>query len=129
VAKSSPDTTTSVAGASCGVTNVTSQITASLSGFRYNSASKLYLQGVTVTNNGPALTGPVYLALDSLSAGATLSGAAGETTCAAPLGAPYVLVNDGLASGQTVTVRLQFSTTTGPPILYTPQFLNGAGQP
>jgi hypothetical protein len=128
-AKTSPDTTTTVTGSSCGVTNVTAQITTTVSGFRYNSATQLYLQSVTATNNGSALTGPVYLALDSISPGATLSGALGATSCSVPTGAPYVSLNNGLAPGQTVTLRLQFATTSGPPILYTPQYLNGAGQP
>jgi hypothetical protein len=125
--KHSSDASTTVASG-CGVSDVTAQMTTSLSGFRYDSQTQTYTQGLTVTNNGVALTGPFYVVLGSLSAGATVSGAAGDTTCAAPVGAPYVEVSNGMAAGQTVTIHLQFITSAGPPITYDPSYVNGTGK-
>ena len=109
-------------------TNVTPQITTQLSGFRYNRLNQTYAQGLSVTNNGPALNGPVYVALDSLSAGATLTGALGTTQCASPAGSAYALVsNTGIGAGQSLTLTVQFTSQAGPPFLYTPRYLAGTG--
>lgn len=114
--------------ASTAKTDVTSQMQTTLSGFRYNRISGAYLQGLVVVNNGAAISGPVYLALDSLTAGTTLSGAAGLTQCALPANSPYILLsNTGIGGGQSVTLTLQFSSQSGPPFVYTPRYLAGNG--
>jgi FG-GAP-like repeat/Bacterial Ig-like domain (group 3)/Divergent InlB B-repeat domain/FG-GAP repeat len=109
-------------------TNVTPQITSQVSGFRYNRLTQNYSQGLTVTNNGAAVNGPVYVALDSLTAGATLVAALGATKCAAPTGSPYVLLsNIGIDAGQSLTLTLQFTSAAGPPFVFTPRYLAGTG--
>ena len=108
--------------------DVTSQMKTTLSGFRYNRITNTYLQSLTVTNNGAAVSGPVYVALDSLTAGAALVGAAGTTQCALPMGSPYVLLNKtGIGGGQSLTLTLQFMSAAGPPFVYTPRYLEGNG--
>ena len=71
-------------------------------------------QSVSLVNASVnAITGPVSLALDLLTAGVTLVNAAGVTACAPPTGSPYVDVNvgeDGVWSpGERVDVVLQFA--------------------
>ena len=108
-------------------TNVTSQMNTTVSGFRYNRITQNYLQSLTVTNNGAALSGPVYVALDSLNGNATLVGSLGTTQCAAPVGSPYVLLSNGIGAGRTLTLTLQFTSAAGPPFIYTPRYLAGSG--
>jgi len=113
--------------ASTAKTNVTAQMSTTLSGFRFNRITSTYSQSLTVNNLGAAVAGPVYVALDSLTAGATLSGA-GQTQCATPAGSPYVLVSpSGIGAGQSVTITLQFTGAGGPPFIYTPRYLAGNG--
>ena len=95
--------------------NVTAQMTTTLSGFRYNRLTGVYLESLTVANNGGALSGPVYVALDSLTTGAILTGAAGTSQCALPTGSPYLLISgSGIGTGQTLTLALQFTGDGGP---------------
>jgi hypothetical protein len=108
-------------------TNVTSQMTSTVSGFRYNRFTHYYLQSLTVTNNGATLSGPVYVALDSLTGNATLVGSLGTTQCAAPVASPYVLLSNGLGAGQSISLTLQFTSAAGPPFIYTPRYLAGSG--
>jgi hypothetical protein len=105
--------------------NVTAQMSTAVSGFRYHRITQIYTQSLTVTNNGAALGGPVYVALDSLDGGA-VSGALGTTQWALPPGSPYVLVSaSGIDAGQSLTLTLAFTAPAGPPVIYTPRYLAG----
>jgi hypothetical protein len=78
---------------------------------------------VHISNDGTsAVPGPVYLAVDNLSANATLLGAAGTTAALAPLGSPYVLVDLGgdglLRPHETKTVQLHFADPTGADVTF-----------
>jgi hypothetical protein len=109
-------------------TDVTNQFSIVRSGFRFDTATQRYLQTVTITRTASGtVAGPYALAVESLSAGATLYAAAGKTTCVAP-GSPYVTVNEGgiWVSGQKVTVTLQFVNPANTGISYTPAILAGA---
>src|SRR5271165_891718 len=109
-------------------TNVTPQITTQLSGYRYNRLTQIYAQGLTVSNNGAAVNGPIYVALDTLTTGTTLVAALGASQCASPAGSPYVLLsNTGIGAGQSLTLTLQFTSAAGPPFVYTPRYLAGTG--
>ncbi len=109
--------------------SVSGQLQSALSGYRYNRLTGTYSQGLTVTNSGAAISGPLYLVLDSLTAGATLVGSQGHTQCALPAGSPYILLTSGgIGAGQSLTFRLQFSSASGPPpFIYTPRYLAGSG--
>lgn len=64
--------------------------------FILNHRNGHVFEDVTVSNEGEtAIAYPLYLALDNLSANATLLNAAGTTTVLAPLGSPYVEVRNG----------------------------------
>lgn len=97
-------------------------------GYRYDYTTQRFTQTVTITRtaSGP-LAGPFALAVESLSANATLYGAAGTTTCIAP-GSPYVVLNPGAnwTTGQTVAVTLQFVNPSRAGITYTPAVLAGS---
>jgi hypothetical protein len=98
-------------------------------GFSFNRKTSAYSQTVTVTNTlNSAITNPVYLVVGNLQSNATLTNSAGTTVATDP-GSPYVSVSPtGLAAGQSVTVTLQFSKTSGS-IAYTADPINTATQP
>jgi hypothetical protein len=90
-----------------------------------------------LNTSSSAIVGPVSIALDSLTAGATLLNAAGVTLCAAPAGSPYLNIDLGSDSvwspGERVDFVLEFaheSTAQGKKpvkITYTQRVLAGAG--
>ncbi|BCU77541.1 hypothetical protein [Luteolibacter sp. LG18] len=102
-----------------------------LGGIVRDRRTGLYAQQVTITNNnaGP-LAGPFFLALDGLSANASLSNAGGTTSVYAPLGAPYIAVpGSTLAPGASAIVSLQFTNPSNGAITYTARLLNSAPTP
>jgi phosphatidylinositol-3-phosphatase len=102
------------------------------SGFIRDRRTGHYVQQVTVTNTGTtALTGPVFVILDSLSAGATLVNATGVTNNP-PAGSVYVSVpgiGGALAPGASAAVILDFTDPTNQGIAYTPRVLHGNVNP
>lgn len=108
--------------------DVTSQFSIVRGGFRLDPATQRYLQTVTITRTASGtMMGPFAFALENLSSNATLYNASGTTSCIAP-GSPYVVVNAGgiWATGQKITVTLQFVNPAGQGITYTPAVLNGS---
>lgn len=116
-------------------TNVTPQVSATMSNFAYNRATKLYTGTLTITNNGPAITGNFDVALTNiiagvadtsaiaqntgLTTGVTLTNATGQNN-----GSPMLRVStSGLAAGATTTVTLQFTNSSSNQINFTPTFL------
>ncbi len=110
-------------------TDVTSQVTVFRGGFYYNRFTKRYSQTVTVKNtSSTAITGPLSLALDNLTAGAAAINAAGTTQYAPPAGSPYFTVQAGsLSPGATTSLFLQLTNTSGSQINYMPRILAGPG--
>lgn len=98
-------------------------------GIALNRATNLWVQTDTLTNTtAAAIAGPIYLALDSLIATATLTNGTGVTTRVAPLGSPYVQVlgaGGSLAPGASVSTVLLFANPTRAGILYTGRVLSG----
>ena len=73
--------------------------------------------------------GPIFLALDDLSANVTLANSDGDTQVLAPLGSPYVTVRAGggeeaLNPHQSISVDLQFIDSSASAISYTARVLN-----
>jgi phosphatidylinositol-3-phosphatase len=100
-------------------------------GFIVDPAGNYVRQTVHITNNGNTpVFGPVFLALDGLTAGVTLANSEGDTQVLAPLGSPYVAVSaGGLGEGvllphQSTSVELQFLDPAAAAITYTPRVLN-----
>jgi CSLREA domain-containing protein/uncharacterized repeat protein (TIGR01451 family) len=111
-------------------TDATAQLTAVRSGFRLNTTTHQYQQTVTLTNKtAQTLTGPFAFVVDGLSAGSTLFGPAGTTSCAAPSGSPYVTIpqpsGNNWNAGQSVTVGLNFVDPGNTGITYTLRVLAG----
>jgi hypothetical protein len=117
-----------VGGSNCSA-NLTSQLTVKPGGFVYDRTHQQFVQTVTLTNNGPTITGPVSYALDSLSANASLVSPSGYTSCATPANSPLadtgICPNSPLAMGGSVTFFVRFTDPTMASISYTPRVLAG----
>jgi hypothetical protein len=110
--------------------NATASVTITRSGFSYSPILKRYAQTLTLTNTGAsAITGPIYVVLDSLSSNASVYTPSGSTGCAAPLGSPYISIAGPLSTGASTTVVLHFTDPTNATISFTTRVLAGAGQP
>ena len=98
-------------------------------GFVFHRDTQTYSQVVHIRNDGTsAISEPLWLVLDNLSANATLSNADGTTAVLAALGSPYVSVpvgGDGVLHPQEVkTVHLEFLSASGDPITYATRVLD-----
>lgn len=122
--------TLDIAGPAC-ATDVTDRIAFTLGGFRQNLATGRWQQTITLRNSSSTnIGGPISIALQNVSANATLYNTSGSTRCAIPLGRPYVSVNLGglgaLAPGQAATATLEFTNTSpSQAITYSPRVLAG----
>lgn len=109
------------------VRDVTSQVAVHPGGFLYNRSTHQFVQTVTVTNNGPAIAGPIALVLDDLTSGVTLANASGSTSATSPAGQPSINLPLGstgtLGAGQAVTVQLVFTDPGYHPIGYVSDLL------
>ncbi len=110
-----------------------SQISLTRSGFRFNRLTGRFVQMVTLKNTSTgSIQGPVSLVLDSLSVNARLFNQTGVTTCAVPLGSPYIDVNVGsdnvLSANESATVILEFTNSGTQGITYNTRALTGSGQ-
>lgn len=112
-----------------GAADLSSQFTVTRGGFRFDHTLNRFVQLVTLTNNGSAVTG-LYLALDNLPAGVTLANGSGITTCNSPLGDAFITATAGTVqpSGR-VAVTLQFLNPSMGAISYATRVLGGAGAP
>jgi Calcineurin-like phosphoesterase len=97
-------------------TDISAQISAKTGNLVYSRATRLYSGNLTITNNGGAITAPVAVALNSLTAGVTLANAVGSYNSA-----PYTTVSaSGLAAGASITVPVSFSNPANAAINFTP---------
>jgi hypothetical protein len=115
--------------ASCAcATDVTTSIAFTYGGITLNPTTRRYVQTVTLKNKtSSAISGPISLVLDNLSAGVTLYGATGTTSLMLPAGRPYMNANVNLAAGQSVSIQLQFANSGNAPFTYQARVLAGAG--
>lgn len=115
------------------LTALPSSVQVTRGAYVYDRRSQQYSQQVQLTNAGTTpVPAPLLLALDGLSANATLFNPAGTTVNLAPLGSPYVSVPIGgtvLAPGQTASVTLVFVNPTRAAINYTARVLAGTPAP
>jgi phosphatidylinositol-3-phosphatase len=98
-------------------------------GFVFHPNSQTYSQVAHIANDGTSpIPEPLWLALDNLSANATLFNADGTTEVLAPLGSPYVSVpvgGDGILHPHEVkTVNLEFLNPSGGSITYATRVLD-----
>ena len=97
-----------------------------------NKLGERLKQTVVVQNTSTIpVAGPVSLVIDALPVNVTLFGAEGQTTCAAPLGSPFVTINAGtdgvLTPGERVTLTLAFVNPLRKGITYATRVLAGPG--
>ena len=110
-------------------TDVSSQVSVTRGGFRFNFTTHQFIQADTLTNNSAsAIAGPIYLVLDNLSANVSLANATGVTANVAPLGSPFITVvtsSGSLAPGAQVSINLLFNDPPKSPITYNTRVLAG----
>ena len=96
---------------------VSTLFSATIGGFVYNRATRLYTGDLTITNTGAAnFTGTLGVALNNLTSGVTLTNAAGTYNSA-----PYVTAStSGLVAGASITIPLTFSDSSNAKINFTP---------
>lgn len=110
--------------------DATASFSITRSGFSYSPILKRYAQSVSLTNTtASAISGPIYLVLDGLSSNASVYNANGDTSCAAPLGSPYIAIAGTLGASASTTVVIQFTNPPNTAISYSPRVLAGTGQP
>jgi hypothetical protein len=110
--------------------DMSAPVTVTRGGFSFNFGNGRFQQKVTIQNTGAnSIAGPISLALDNLSANATLANANGLTSCAAPSASPYIAVvaGSGLAPGASASVVLQFTRAGSAGITYNTRVLAGSG--
>ena len=104
-------------------------IVVSRGGFVLDRRTNAFVQVDTLTNTTTSpIAGPIYLALDNLSANATLPGRNGITINTAPSGSAYVQVvspGSSLAPGASITATLSFSNPSRAAISYSTRVLAG----
>ena len=97
----------------------------------YDPSHKIYVQQVTLTNNGStAVKGPLFFILEDLPAGVTLVNKSAATACFAPIGSRYVgalPAGSSLAPNTTAVLLLGFSDPSGAAISYTPLVVGSLG--
>lgn len=98
------------------------------SGFLLNRRTNRLVQAVVVKNiDTVPITGPVRIALDSLSSNTTLANSTGTTVNNAPTGSPYITVSAGdLAPGASATVEFQFTKPATGGVTYTARTVTGS---
>jgi hypothetical protein len=77
------------------------------------------------------ISGPVSFVIGDLSGHATLLNMAATTTCAEPIGSPYIKVDVGINavfdSRERATLTLEFNNPSAQAITYTPRILARPG--
>ena len=117
----------------CMAEDVTSSVSISRSGFRYNFGTQSFDQTLTLVNNAAtSLAGPLSLVFDNLSSAVIANETAysqfGSTSCTYPRLSVYLnVLSSALAPGQSVAVPIQFKLTGNAGITYTSRVLSGKG--
>ena len=110
------------------VSNYGVSISVTRGGFTYNSATKHFIQKVTLTNtSSTAVPGAISLVLTGLSSNATLNNATGTTVNLSPLGSPYLNSVGSLAPQASVILTLDFLNPSKAAITYTTAIYAGPG--
>ncbi len=111
------------------VEDISSRLSVSRGGFRYDHATQHYFQAVTIANTGLYdLQGPFSLVLDNIR-NATLVNKTG-LTATVPAGRPYLaLAGSILKVGAKVTIYLEFNNPYNLGITYSSRVIAGQGKP
>jgi hypothetical protein len=121
-AKTTPEAATTIGTSTCAI-DVTPQFRITPGGFRFNNGTQQFMQIVTLQQlTLTPIQLPLSLVLDNLSSNATLANKTGTTSCAAPLGSPYINMPTGTSS-----VVLDFVDPSNTGITYKARVLMGSG--
>jgi len=113
-------------------TDVTSQVSVTVSRFQRDRATGHLTQRVRVQNPGTVpIAGPISYVLDQLPDGTVLVGSSGFTACTVPTGSPFITLNVGadgvLSRRERVDFVLELISATATTVTYTPRVLAGTG--
>ena len=113
-------------------TDVTSQVSVSVSRFQRDRTTGHLRQRVRIQNPGTVpIAGPISYVLDQLPNETTVVGSSGFTACTVPTGSPFITLNVGadgvLSRRERVEFVLDLITTTATAVTYTPRILSGTG--
>lgn len=112
--------------------DMSNQLSVTRGAYRLDRRTGRFVQTVTLTNHGPAIAGPLSLALDGLASTVTLWNQNGATSCAQPTGSPVINVGTGsdtvLSTGESTTITLQFTNPKNQTITYSTRVLAGSAQ-
>jgi hypothetical protein len=102
---------------------VTSSFSTVNSGYALNRATQKFVGTFTIANRGSAaLSGPLQVEFDGLTAGVTLDNASGNHA-----GAPYIgIASSSLAPGASVALPLTFSNPAKAAIVYSAKIYAGS---
>jgi sugar lactone lactonase YvrE len=104
------------------LSNVTSSVTITSTGFLYSRATRTYDGTVTVTNtSGSAIAGPIQVGFANLPTGVTLANATTTNS-----GVPFITLPAGLAPQQAISFMVQFNDPSNLSISYSPIIYSGA---
>ena len=100
-----------------------SQVTTTASGLAYSRVTQTFNGTVTLRNDsGSAISGPLQILFTGLTDGVTLANATGDLS-----GTPYMTITTlALASGQSITVSVQFKNPSNATINFTPAIYSGS---
>jgi hypothetical protein len=121
--------TVTVTGAGS-ISDVSASVNVTRYGIAANASTRRFVQQVLLQNKtGVAITTPVFLVLDNLSAGAALYNKSGNVVSTAPTGSPYLTIPGGLGAGESKVVTLEFTRTGTVAINYATRVFTGTGTP
>ena len=101
--------------------DVTGSVLISRSGLLLNRATNVFSGTISIKNTSTAtINGPINVLLQNLSAGVTLTNAAGTEG-----GAPYITGTGPIAPGATLTLPVTFTNPTRVPLNYDVRVVSG----
>lgn len=105
-----------------GRADYSARIVADSSAYVLNRSTGQYTGSVALTNNGAAITGPLFVSLSGLNASVTLTNSQGQYENP---GMPTIGLSGGIAANGSVTVPLSFTNPNKVAIRYTVRVVDG----
>jgi predicted membrane-bound mannosyltransferase len=109
--------------------DVSSQVTVTRGGWKFNRATNSYGETLTLTNTGGTVVGPVSVVYDDVTSDVAITSSSGATTCGNLTGSYYQTPTGTamLAPGQSVPVYMVATTPISQTIQFNTRVLAGSG--
>jgi hypothetical protein len=110
---------------------ITELVSITPSGYTLNRRTGHVVQQITLKNTSSiTVTGPIYFALENLSANTSVTNLTGLTANHNPTSSPYLVASStDLAPDATLTLTLEFTNPSSGGITYTARVITGPGTP